>query len=313
MQPTFGTRYQLPAPWAGRFSDGQPHREDNVLNLILTVIGLTAFVHLMKYAQAKGHRVYAVAAVNYVIAALISLAFWFHYAPMQLPVVPVILGALVGAGYVATYVLLDLGIAGSGVSLTSTVSRLSIVIPILASLYWDRVPNALQIAGIALIMISLPLIGTEPSANPTALKKPSFRVLALLFVTGGLWQVIMKIIGETRSPGPVFAYILALFATAAVVSTFIAVWRKQPPRLGEIAAGAMIGGSNVLSNLPILLALETQPGAVVFSTRTSAAVVLTILLSMVLWGERLSKRSFVGVGTAVVALVLVNVRVTGGE
>lgn len=280
-----------------------------MLNLILTITGLTAFVHLMKFAQARRQRIWAVAAVNYVFAALASAVLWYGRAGAQLPALAIVLGAVVGAGYVGTFALLNLGIAGSGVALAAAVSRLSVLIPIVASLYWDEIPNTFQIVGILLILVALPLIGTRPAQNPQASRRASFVALAVLFILGGAWQVAMKVVSQAKGPASIHTYNTVLFATAAVVSVLVAAAMKEAPRLRELATGALLGGSNLLSNLPMLIALQAGPGAIVFSTRTSAAVVLTVLLSVVIWRERLSARSLVGVATAVVALVLVNIRV----
>jgi drug/metabolite transporter (DMT)-like permease len=276
---------------------------DVLLNLVLTVVGLTAFMHLMKLAQVRGQRVFAVGFVNYVVAAVVSTVLYLACGRGQFSWLAALLGAAVGGSYVLTFVLLTFGISGSGVSLTTVISRLSIIIPIVASIvFWDNMPPPSQIAGVLMILVALPLIGIKPASNPGGARPPSLWVLALIFVISGATAVAMKYVSHL---GPVYAFNMALFTGAAIVSAGVTFFVREAPRPREAVTGTMLGASNVLANLPILLALQAQTGTTVFSTRTSAAVVVTVLTSMWVWHERLSRRTMIGIGVAAIALILV--------
>jgi len=276
---------------------------------LLSILGVAGFVHILKFAQWRRQDVMAVGAVNYVVAMAAALVLHLHRAGgWNAPSASALwLGLAVGAGYVFTYVVMHLGVAGSGAALTGTVTNLSVVIAVLAAhFYWRDPAGPVQLAGVALTFVALPLLGTRARSNPQSSRRPALWILAVLFLAGGAWQTAMKVVSRLDDGAQVHAFIVVLFAAAAVTLSVPVLLRRGLPRAGEWATGAALGAANLLANLPFVLALRVGSGTLIFATRACGSVLVTVLLARLIWGERLRPVSWAGVLVAALSLVLVN-------
>jgi len=66
----------------------------------------------------------------------------------------------------------------------------------------------------------------------------------------------------------------------------------------------MLGISNVLQTYFMLRSLQELPGYIAFTLASGGAIVFTTLSAVGFMGERLSRKTQIGIGLAVVALVL---------
>ncbi len=68
----------------------------------------------------------------------------------------------------------------------------------------------------------------------------------------------------------------------------------------------MLGLVNVVSIVSYLVALEQLAGIVVFPIQASAGLVLNTLFAVWVWDERFHNRTIVGMATAMLGLIFVN-------
>jgi drug/metabolite transporter (DMT)-like permease len=265
-----------------------------------------AFGHVMRYGQARGRSMPWVGAWNYCFAAL---GCWVIFGAMQ-PAAPLrgdaaLLGSLTGVCFVAAYFLMEGCIRAAGVGITQTVNRLSVAIPVAASmLVWAETPSVAQRCGIALALAAFPFLayGRALPVEPNHPGKIAW--LALCFLVQGLAGLFMKAYSH-RAPDAEMQFLCFLFSAAAVVCVAVAMTTSRPRR-PELAHGLALGATNVLSNLGLLYALAVRPGTVVFPTTSAAAILLSAAGAAVLWRERYRGVALIGLVLAAMALVLVN-------
>lgn len=103
-------------------------------------------------------------------------------------------------------------------------------------------------------------------------------------------------------------YLLFLFGTTAIISTFVAVARKSRLRLTDIPFGIILGVSNLLAGHFLLLSLARLPGMLVFPIVGSMSIVVTVLAGVAIWREKLRSYTIIGIAVAVIAVVLINLK-----
>src|SRR5581483_2944873 len=127
-----------------------------------------------------------------------------------------------------------------------------------------------------------------------------------LFLVTGCSGVIMKTFEVYCPPDDRLAYATALFTVSALVIG-LAVVRKQV-QWGPLAwpIGSLVGVCNLLQLEVTLMALAVLPAIVVFPASSALTVVISALLSVWFWQERLNTRSLVGMALAICAAILLN-------
>ena len=72
----------------------------------------------------------------------------------------------------------------------------------------------------------------------------------------------------------------------------------------EFVIGSLMGLANILQTYFVLMSLHYFAGFIVFPVTSAGSIVLTTLVATGLLGERLNRRTLVGIMVSVVALFL---------
>jgi drug/metabolite transporter (DMT)-like permease len=219
-----------------------------------------------------------------------------------------LLGSLTGACYVTAYFLMEVCIRAAGVGITQTVNRLSVALPVAASIFiWSEIPGVFQMCGIALALLAFPFLayGRALPVEPNHPGKIAW--LALCFLVQGVAGLFMKAYSQRAPAGAEVQFLCFLFSAAAVGSLVVAAGTARP-RLPDLAHGLALGATNALSNIGLLCALAALPGIVVFPTTSAAAILLSAAGAAALWRERFRGKALLGLVLAALALVLVNLK-----
>lgn len=240
------------------------------------------------------------------------------------------LGVGVGALLIAGFYLLSYATDAAGMSLAIGVMRVSVVIPFLASwLVWEEIPSVAQgigmcLAGTAFFLIAQKHRHPQPvpvGAAPAAMgseRSPAltsnvdwyaFGLLALTFLAGGAVDFSMKAFEEgfgARNSRVLFLLLsfgVAFLIGAAIIGIRVLQGRAWPGRRA-VTWGFLLGVVNYGSLEFLLRAVAVLPGPFVFPANNIAIMVLAAVLGVYLWDEYLSWINRLGIGLAVVALVL---------
>jgi len=277
--------------------------------LLVNIVSAAAFLNIMKWGQRSKCDMTAMGAFNYAVAAMCFLAIALLRGNPDFSPFALVLGGLVGAAYVSLYFLLNAALRRCGVAITMAVARTSVLLPILASAFiWSEIPSWVQGIGIAIAVAALPLLGSyrrRDAAEPQRARR-AWLLLPMLFLINGVASLGFKVC-SAEVPEHRLEYLTALFCMAAVTSGGVALSRSGYGSLKEIRFGALLGLANVIPNHAMLMALRTVPGVVAFPVQACGLLVVATLTALVVWGERFSRKTWLGLCMAAIALVLINI------
>lgn len=294
-----------------------------MIYLLLHIVFASAFTLIIKWSQLrKVDDVVVVGAINYIAAAIASLPAFLLANPIPVDIGAIWTGGAMGAVYFTAYFLVIRAIRMVGASATSVVGVLSILFPIvLAAIFFSERPTPLQSIGIGLALGSLVLVGRSkqaPQANKistlpqsnTPESKPSAKswaiplVLATFFFLCGLNRVAQDLFKHVSHADHRPAFCLAAFTIASIPSFYVLFSKKRWPTAMEAWIGFLLGLSNVLQTYFMLRSLEHLAGYIAFTIASGGTIVFTTMMAVGLMGEQINRKTQIGIGLAVIALVL---------
>lgn len=272
--------------------------------ILISILMAAAFGNIMRHAQQHGRNMAWVGAWNYAAAAVVSWLFWIAQGFQPLTWYAICYGIITGVSFIAAYFLLVPCLRTAGVGITQAVAQLSVILPIVASIFiWGEKPGLICSIGLALILVAFPLLACG-KAVPQSVTGGKFWVLLVLFITEGIASLLMKAYSQAV-PGREAAYLCFVFTTAAAGNIILAARMTRPYR-ADIKYGVSLGLVNVVACVTFLFALGQLPGFIVFPSISIGGILLASLLAMFLWGERYRGLALWGMALAVLALILIN-------
>lgn len=284
-------------------------------------IGIAA---LFKLAEHRDLDRTALLTVNYAAGAVLAAVLQGVGRAEGLEAGLVALGVAQGVLFIGGFWLFSLAIRRAGMGLAAGVMRLSVVVPVVAAaLVWGEAVTPAQMAGLVLAGMAFFLVARPPKALPGAVavdaagdttdaaRGGTFGLLALLFLAGGLVDVLNKAFAETYAGRvPESLFLLFVFGVACAVGTAVVI--ATGVRTGRWPSRAVVGWGVVLGLINygsadfFLRAIAWAAGraAFVFPANSVSIVVGAALIGRLVWGERLSRANVAGLLVAAVALVL---------
>jgi drug/metabolite transporter (DMT)-like permease len=310
-----------------------------MLALVLATLSSAGFSISIRFAQRRGANLTVVGAVNYLTAVVFHLVLTIIagvHAPHGMTVA---IGAVGGITFSWAYFLLFAVMKQRGVSITAAIMGLSVLVPVgFSFLAWGEGATPLQTVGIAIAIISLPLLSIGPQSKDSS-KVAKGRVgargraiisLAGLFLVNGTSLVAARAFRQTgiRNEDPLF---LLIIFTSATITTLV-IWAAQEralrrgtaaatapagsgtpgggslavPLLFSAAPGVIVGLCNALSNRFIVMSLHSLPGIIVYPFYSAVGLVVMVAFSRIAWKEKISPMEMIGMGLACSSIVLIN-------
>ena len=200
----------------------------------------------------------------------------------------------------------------AGVAVTSVVQRTSLLISVgFAVAYYREAITLLQGVGIALGLVAVVLaVRFEDSAGNTA-RGAVWRLPLAVFVVAGAIEALLTVAQRSYGVDTDVTFTVALFLWAGLLGLVINLVRTPPEGTSrftrrDVAGGIALGIPNFFSIHLILVALgDGLEAAVVFPLLSVTTILLSTLLAMLLFGERLSPKQWAGVGMAIVAIAFI--------
>ena len=280
--------------------------------MFITMGCVVAFIHIMRLGQHLKRNLAWIGAINYVVAEIASGVWWTMKAESEIGRWEIIYGILAGLLFVAAYFLIEACIRFTGVGVTQTFERLSAcLIPVIATMaFWGEIPRTvIQWAGLALAVVSIPLLSHGGAQRPKVVRSGKILVLLLaMLLIPGAASVTFVAYERVRGPEPQPAFFTLVFLIAAVANVAAA---GKSDKLGgmEILLGVILGAMNFLSNYFFYQAINAMKGYgyILFPSLAAGVILISLGVAALVWKERYRIRVLVGIMVAVIALVLVNV------
>ena len=258
------------------------------------------------------HTLYGII-TNYLTAALVG--FFFYSGTTQLQEITaqnwILPAVLLGVLFIVVFNLIALTSQKLGVSTASVATKMSLIIPVILSilLHGERIDLA-KIVGVVLALAAVFLASHKPDE---AIENRKIGYLpALVFLGSGIIDASLNYMEETRvneSEFPLFSAVI--FASAGLFGILFSVSRKkldyQKPRLKDIVGGIALGVPNFFAVYFLLQALQNQnlTSVALFTINNVSVVLLTTLIGIFFFKERLSSKNKIGVLLAALSIILV--------
>lgn len=284
-----------------------------MIDLALSVLSSTLiFVAFKLFDTYKVQTLYAII-TNYVVACLVGLFLYEGNVNVaQLTSTswywgPIALGVL----FITIFNLMAKSTQVSGVSVTSVATKMSLVIPVVVGvvIYKEEL-SLLQIIGIVLALLAVYL--SSQKEKGITINRKDLLLPLLVFLGSGIIDTSIKYFEEkhlTDQEIPIFSSMV--FGCAALTGlVFIGIKSfKTPLRVNfrNILGGIALGVPNYFSIFFLIRALRSDMlnSAAVFTLNNVAIVMLSTVLGILLFKERLRPKNWGGVALAILSIILV--------
>jgi drug/metabolite transporter (DMT)-like permease len=204
-----------------------------------------------------------------------------------------------------------------GVAIASVATKLSLVIPVLFSVYlYQEVLSAIQIGGIllalaAVVLTSWPASGSRKERNTS---KPGWLLLApvVLFVGSGLLDTQIKYVEQgylSESNRNIF--LITAFGVAALLGGLFLILQLITGRekfdIRSVLAGVLIGVPNYFSIwcLVQVLKIYGNRSASIIPVNNMGIVLFSSVMAWLLFREQLTRRNWAGIALAILAIAAI--------
>lgn len=213
-----------------------------------------------------------------------------------------------GVSYAVSTVAMVLAIMWGSMSITGLVTSYSLIIPTFFGLFaLNEKIGIVGIVGIGCLLLSLFLINDVKEEIQFSFKW----IVAVLFafVGNGMCSTIQKM-QQIASAGKYkneFMIVALLIVSCAFV--ILSLIRKEKIRDGTVLCvsfGALRGGANGIANLLVMVLAGTIPNVLLFPSVTAGGIVLSFIIAICIYKEKLTRQQLVGYVIGTISVVLLN-------
>jgi drug/metabolite transporter (DMT)-like permease len=223
-----------------------------------------------------------------------------------------IYGAIgLGFLFIAIFNVMALTAQRKGLSVASVASKMSVIIPVIFGIYvYNEGVGVQKVVGILLALVSVYLssIKSKTINNPTK----GLWLPILLFFGSGVIDTSIKYIETTYLPEnsiPIFS--ASIFAFAFIIGSSILIVKaiQEPFKfpVKSVIGGMILGVVNYFSIYYLLKALnnESLESSTLFTVNNVAIVMVSTLLGLLFFKEKISKINWMGIILAIISIVIV--------
>lgn len=285
-----------------------------VLSVIQSVLILVTF---KLFDRLKIDNLQAIVA-NYIVAATFGyLIFFTTHSPDHLTTLPhghltppnwLPIAILLGSMFICTFFFFALSSQKVGVAVTSVTSKISLVIPVIASVFlFEERLNWIRVTGIGLAIAAFYLTFKQKEKHSWALKYAWLPFL--VFAGNGIIDTTMKYADHHFIKDDLVFFLAVVFSTAFLIGLTALIFStvKHKSRISgkNVAGGIFLGLINFGSTYYMLKAINTFESSVVFPVTNASIVGLSALAGYFGFREKLSLVNWSGIILALAAILVI--------
>lgn len=253
---------------------------------------------------------------NFISCTFIALILPVTTGGVSVPeLFTIILGLSFGITFILTVFFYTKAMELGPLSFTSMFFSSSLLLPISAGwLLWQEPVTLIQIIGVGVLLAAYYLATVS---NTDEKRKANFRwlqVCLLAFIGNGSLAILSKLHQHLIPQRQINEYLIIAFGTSAIISLFLFLLQTKVRKedithlknpgfvLIALSAGAATGFANQL----IIYLMSFVPSIVLFPCVNGGLMLVSILLSVILFGEKLTQKSIAGLVLGVTALILLS-------
>ena len=191
-----------------------------------------------------------------------------------------------------------------GISIASIASKMSLVIPVIAALFFQR---NLELSMYNYFGIFLALIAIFLTFKKKQETKKSLKIAIILFFGAGILDSFLDYIREKylESINDFNIFIILVFTIAFLTGFVLIIFKRNKITIRNIIAGILLGIPNYFSIYFVLLSLDSLGGAIVFPVLNIGVVLISTIFSYLIYKENLNKDNWLGIILACTSIFLV--------
>lgn len=201
-----------------------------------------------------------------------------------------------------------------GISVSVIAAKMGVVFPLIyAFVFLKETSSILLIVGIVMSLVSVYFVSKKDKVTTSFKGKILVMLLpAFVLLGSGVIDTSLKVIEQQiGNLSPAIPTIM-IFCMAAVLGTLITIYRvvtnKTIIRKQNIVGGIVLGIPNYFSIYFLFKALQSDFFATsqVYPLNNIGIVVLSTVLSVVIFREHLNRKNLIGIGMAILAIILIS-------
>jgi len=282
-----------------------------MIYLLLSIISSSLIFIIFKWIGKLQMNTLLIIVMNYFFAALTGIIITgSNFFSDMLNATWLIYAVLLGSGFVTIFYTMAVTTHRSGAASAVVATKMSVVIPILmAFLFLSDEVSVLKILGILLALLGI-FLATRKEEKSGIWNKNVLLLLILFFGSGFIDSAIKLIEKFYLSDADIVMFTSTLFLTAFLTGVIIVAVKAKKHiatfQLNKVWMALLLGLINFASIYFLVQALKTDgmESSILFPLNNIGVVVLSTLLSVLLFKESLSRINISGVVVSIVALIV---------
>ena len=285
-----------------------------MIYLLLSILSSAAIFIVFKLFDRYQLNTLQAIVVNYITAFFLGLSLSKKsFVATEILKTEWFYGAIgLGILFILIFNLMALVAQRNGLSVASVATKMSVVIPVIFGIYvYNESFNFQKIIGILLALFAVVLVSVKQKSNVRL--KNNLLFPFLVFAGSGIIDTSIKYI-ETYyiEDGGIPLFSATIFGFAGIIGITILIIQKFKGNFKlntlSILGGLILGIINYGSIYYLLKALdhESLESSTIFTINNVAIVMLSGLLGLILFKEKLSSKNWIGVAVAILSILLVS-------
>jgi drug/metabolite transporter (DMT)-like permease len=279
-----------------------------MIYLILAILTSTFIIITFRLFERFRISILQAITVNYLVASLFGyLSERGDFRFVEIPDQPWFGSALIiGVTLIVGFNLFARSARYAGVAVTAISSRMSVIIPVsLGFLVFGDTAGWTKLSGIILALVAFYFTSKR---NKTVKVNTKYVYLPmLLFLAVGINDSMLKVAEHFFISDDFVVFLATAFGIALILGIIVLLvkGRKEIFALRNVAAGIVLGLLNWFSTLYFLKGLDIYQVSFFVPVYNVGVVALASLLGFVFFAERPTLSKIIGIGLAILAIVLI--------
>ncbi len=280
-----------------------------MIYLLLSILSSTGIFVLFKLFSKYNINTLQAIVVNYLTACICGLLLYDGKIKASEIVQTDWFIAAFGLGFlfIAIFNIMALTAQKNGLSVASVASKMSVIIPIVFGIYvYNESIGTQKLTGIVLALIAVYLTSVKVK-DDTVLTQSIYLPIILFFGSG----IIDTSVNHYAPDDDIPLFSATIFAIAGTIGIMIlgykAIKLKSRFKMKSVPFGIALGIVNYCSIYFLLKALRVDgfESSSIFTINNVVIVAISTLIGLLLFKERISKKNWIGILIAMVAIILV--------
>lgn len=281
-----------------------------LLSIVFSSLLMIIFILFKKY---EINTFYAIT-INYLVCVIIAVYFAQDYKLADFSSAWTPFAVLLGTFFIFLFFLIGKTTQKMGASVTTVAMKLGYVIPIfLAFTYYDEKISVVKIIGISLTILAIIFTSFKKEKNSKSIDYKLLFFPLIIFLGSGICDSIVQNVSiKYFSDGGFEMFNLVLFTTAFTLGLIVSISNNIKSKANHfnkktILAGILLGIPNYFSIYFLFQALNVGwEDSFVFPVNNIGIVILSTVLAVIIFKEKLNKYNILGLTLAVVSILVLS-------